>query len=210
MKQYLSIALSLVCVALVVVFIFIKQGDDVRHGTDIGTIAGFSNRLDLAQTQIALCNGKMITLSNRLVECRSASFTRSNQLADTQSTVLLQSGQITNLTRQVAGMSSENQSLVRRVMELTNQVAGLTGQIAASEAGLAEAGRNYGLLENRLRRDVAERIVVERKFNNPSELQAQLQNLKTNPARVISTESILAGLDIEVNSNGTYYVISPN
>lgn len=210
MKQYLSITLSLVCVVLVVVLVFVKQGDDARHGTDIGTIAGFSNRLDSAQTQIALCNGKLITLSNRLVECRSASFALSNQLADTQSTVLLQSGQITNLTRQIAGMSSENQSLDRRVMELTNQVVGLMGQIAASGASLVEAGRNYGLLENRLRRDVAERIVVERKFNNPSELQAQLQNLKTNPARVISAESILAGLDIEVNSNGTYYVISPN
>jgi len=56
---------------------------------------------------------------------------------------------------------------------------------------------------------VAERVVVERKFYNLSELQAQVQNLKENPFYAISPESIYAGLDVEVKSN-TLHVISPN
>jgi septal ring factor EnvC (AmiA/AmiB activator) len=107
-------------------------------------------------------------------------------------------------------MESENQTLGRRVMDLTNQVAGLTSQIALTEASLNQANKDYALLENRLRRDVAERIVVERKFNNLSELQAQMQKLKKNPADVISSESIYAGLGVEVKSNGTFHVISPD
>ena len=56
---------------------------------------------------------------------------------------------------------------------------------------------------------MAERVVVERKFNNPSELQAQMQYLKKHPAGVISADSIYAGLDVEVKSNAVH-VISPN
>jgi len=56
---------------------------------------------------------------------------------------------------------------------------------------------------------VAERVVVERKFNNPPELKAQLENLKQNPAGVISAEGIYAGLDVEVKSN-SFHVISPD
>jgi septal ring factor EnvC (AmiA/AmiB activator) len=107
-------------------------------------------------------------------------------------------------------MESENQTLGRRVMDLTNQMASLTGQITLTGASLDQANTNYALLENRLRRDVAERIVVERKFNNLLELQAQMQKLKKNPADVISSESIYAGLGVEVKSNGTIHVISPD
>ena len=102
-------------------------------------------------------------------------------------------------------------------MSLTNQFAGFTNQIALIEASLAQtnkdlvqACKDYALLENRFRIDVAERTVVERKFNNPPELQAQLKKLKRNPAGVVSAESIYAGLNVEVKSNGWCHVITPN
>jgi chromosome segregation ATPase len=136
--------------------------------------------------------------------------TFSNHLIEAESAMVLSTEQITNLTRQVAEVESENQTLGRQVMDLTNRVAGLTSQIASNEASLNQANKDYALLENRLRRDVAERVVVERKFNNLSELQAQMQKLKKNPAEAISAESIYAGLDVEVKSNGTLHVISPN
>jgi chromosome segregation ATPase len=187
-----------------------KRGDNAQHENDAGAIAGFSNQLTSAQGQIASCNGTILTLSNRLDESLSASLTLSNHLIEAESTIVLDTKQITNLNRHVAEMESENQTLGRRVMDLTNQVAGLTSQIALTEASLNQANKDYALLENRLRRDVAERIVVERKFNNLSELQAQMQKLKKNPADVISSESIYAGLGVEVKSNGTFHVISPD
>jgi hypothetical protein len=104
-------------------------------------------------------------------------------------------------------VESENQTLGQRGMDLTNQMAGLTMQIALTGTNLDQANKDYALLENRLQ-DVAERIVAERKFNNLLELQAQMQKLKKNPADVISSESIYAGLDVEVKSNGTLHVIS--
>ena len=210
MKQFLSTALALVCTALVISLIVMKRGDNAQHENDAGAIADFSNRLDSAQIQIATCKGTILTLSNGLDESRSASLTLSNHLIEAESTIVLDTEQITNLNRHVAEMESENQTLGQRVMDLTNQMAGLTSHIALADASLDRANKDYALLENRLRRDVAERIVVERKFNNLLELQAQMQKLKKNPADVISSESIYAGLGVEVKSNGMFHVISPD
>jgi chromosome segregation ATPase len=210
MKQYLSTVLALVCAVLVISLIVMKRGDNAQHENDAGAIVNFSNQLDSAQIQIATCKGTILTLSNSLDESRSASLTFSNHLIEAESAIVLDTEQITNLNRQVAEAESENQTLGRRVMDLTNQMAGLTRQIALTETNLDQANKDYALLENRLRRDVAERIVVERKFNNLSELQAQMQKLKKNPAAAISSGSIYLGLDVEVKSNGTLHVISPD
>jgi hypothetical protein len=208
MKQYLSTVLALVCTVLVISLIVTKRGDEARHENDAGAIADFSNQLTSAQAQIAAGNGMILVFSNRLDESRSAALTFSNHLIEAESAMVLYTEQVTNLNRQVAEVESGNQSLSRRVMELTNQMAGLTSQIALTETNLDQANKDYALLENRLRRDVAERIVMERKFNNLSELQAQMQKLKKNPADVISAGSIYAGLDVEVTSNGAFHVIS--
>lgn len=213
MKQYLPTALALACLVLVIALFMTKRGDEERHGNDVAAIADFSNQLWSAQTQIAINNGTIITLSNYLGDARSAVSTFSNQLAEAESTATLGADQITNLNQRVAVLESENQTLsqtlAQNVMNLTNQIAGLTNQLAATRASLAQANKNYDRLENRFRRDVAERLVVERKFNNLSELKAQMQNLERNPAAEISAGSIYAGLDVEVKSN-SFYVIAPN
>ena len=209
MKLYLPILLALACAVLVISLIVMKRGDNAWHENDAGAMADVSNRLASAQAQIATGNETILSFSNSLDESRSASLTFSNRLIEAESAIVLDMEQITNLNRHVAAMESENQTLGLRVMDLTNQMASLTSQIASNEAGLNQANKDYALLENRLRIDVAERIVVERKFNNPLELQAQMRKLRQNPTDVISSERIYAGLDVEVKSN-TFHVISPN
>ena len=209
MKHLLSTALALVCIALVISLVVTKRGDNVQRESDAGAVTDFSNRLDSAQIQIATYRGAMLTLSNYLDESRVVSLTLSNHLAEAGSTVARDTEQITNLTRQVAEVTSENQALRQHAADLTNQLADLTSQIALTGTRLAQANMDYALLENRLRRDVAERAVVERKFYNLSELQAQMEKLKNNPGGEVSAGSIYAGLDVEVTSNGVH-VISPN
>jgi chromosome segregation ATPase len=212
MKLYLPVALALVCIGLIISVVMMKRGADAQHEADAGTITDCSNRLDSAHTQIAFCIGTMLTLSNRLDESRSASLTFSNHLREAESALAFDAEQITNLTRRVAEVESENQTLQtasQRLMDLTNQMAGLSRQMALTETNLAQADKDYALLENRLRRDVAERLVVERKFYNLAELRAQMERLRTYPGGDVSAESIYAGLDVEVKSN-TVHVISPN
>ena len=214
MKQYLSIALTLTCAVLVMSLIVVKSGDNTQHENDAGMIAGYSNRLDSAQTEIAFGNGRILILSNSLDESWSAALMFSNNLVEAQSTAARDAGQITSLNQRVAGAESDNQTLTRRVADLTgqltNQMASLTQQLTSAMAGLDQANANYALLENRLRRDVAERLVMQRKFYNLSELKAQMETLKDDPfAPHISEQRIYAGLDVEVRSNSVY-VISPN
>jgi hypothetical protein len=216
-KYFLSIALSLACIALVIFLVVIKSGDTARQESDAAAIADFSNRLDTAQSQVVAGNGTILTLSNSLDESQSATLTFSNQLTAADAAIALDADQLTNLSQQVAEMTAvklENQTLTQHVMDLTNQMASqtiaLTKQTALAEAGLKQADANYVLLENRLRRDVAERLVIQRKFYNLSELQAQMERLKDDPfTPQVSEQSIYAGLDVEVLSN-TFHVISPN
>jgi chromosome segregation ATPase len=214
MKQYLSLALTLACAVLVISLIVVKSGDNKQYENDAGVIADYSNRLDSAQTEIAFGNGRILTLSNNLDESWSAVVTFSNHLVEAQSTAGRDAEQITSLNQQVVRVESDNQTLTQRVADLTgqltNEVASLTQQFTSAKAGLDQANANYVLLENRLRRDVAERLVMQRKFYNLSELKAQMETLKEDPfAPHVSEQSIYAGLGVEVQSNALY-VISPN
>lgn len=217
MKTYLIAVLAFACIALAVVLTMTKQSDNAQIESDAGTLEDCSNRLDTAQSKIATRDGSLLTLSNSLAECAAASLVLSNQLTDAQSTNALQTEQITSLNQQVAAAAAENKTLGATILDLTNQMAALTQRIALTETSLAQtnqvliqAHKDYSLLENRLRRDVAERVVVERKFYNLEELRNQIDNLKQSPFDEITAEKIYAGLDVEVNSNGTVHVLSPN
>ena len=213
MKQYLPIALALACAVLVVSLVVMKRGDNARHESDAGAFADVSNRLDSARLQVAGCVGTLVTLSNTLNESQSASLTFSNQLMEAQSAIVRDAEQLTNLTAQLASVESEKQTLDRSIVDLnsrmTNQVVALMNQLASTQTNLNQLTKSFVLLEDRFRRDVAERVVAERKFNNLSELQAQMKYLEKNPAKVITAEGILAGLDIVVKSNA-FYVYSPD
>jgi chromosome segregation ATPase len=190
-----------------------KRGDNAQHESDAGAFADVSNRLESARMQVAGCEGTLVTLTNTLNENRSASLAFSNQLMEAQSAVARDAEQITNLTVQLAVVESEKQTLDQSIVDLnsqmTNQVAALMSRLASTQTNLAQLTKGCVLLEDRFRRDVAERVVAERKFNNLSELQAQMKYLEKNPAKVITAEGILAGLDIVVKSNA-FYVYSPD
>jgi len=212
MKNYLSMALALACAVLVISLVMMKRGDDAQHESDAGAFADVSNQLNSAVAEIATCNGTILTFSNSLSESQSASLTFSNQLMEAQSTIAQDAEQITNVSQRLAAVESEKQTLDQRVMDLnsqmTNQIADLAGRLATTRTDLDQLTKGCLLLEDRFRRDVAERVVAERKFNNLSALQDQMKYLKKNPAGAITAEGIYKGLDIVVKSN-TFYVYSP-
>ena len=216
MKSYLTIALAIVSVLLAIALTMIKMNDTAQLDTATGTITDYSNRLDSAQSQIAVRDGSLLTLSNSLAECGAAALAVSNELTQAQATGVLQTEQIAKLNRQVADSASANEALNRNVASLTNQLAGLMSRQTQTETNLAKANetlvqakRDYALLQNRFLRDVAERTVVERRFNNLAEVQAQAKKLQKYPTLWVTPESIYASLNVEVPSNGVAHVIAP-
>jgi len=189
-----------------------NRNHNALHEIDAAAIVDTSNQLYSAHSEIVACKKTIAAFSNQLETCQSASLTTSNQLVEAKAARAAATEEIAALkqqsTQQAAQFESEKQTLAERVGSLTNQMAGLTNQLASARTNLDLANKEYALLENRFRRDVAERVIVERKFNNDSELKAQLEFLKWNPKLKISEDRIREGLNVVVKSN-ICYVISP-
>ena len=216
MKTYLTIAFAVLSVVLAAVLFATKNSDNAQIAADAGVIVDFSNRLDTAEMHVSVRNGTLIILSNTLAECQSASAVFSNRLTEAQAMLALNAEQINKLNQQVTAGNTESLALNQRVTRLTNQVAELSGQFALTQTNLAQttqdlaqARKDYTLLDNRFRRDVAERVVVERKFNTYAEVEAQTKKLWSKSMPLATPESIYAGLNVEVKANGAH-VITPN
>lgn len=214
MKEYFSTALVLACIGLVIAVVVTGRNDRARHENDVSIIEGFSNQLSSAKRELTVRQESILTFSNDLHKSQADVTTLSNRLMEAESNLARDRKQVTNLTIQVAQAKSEKQALAGRIVNLTRQVAALTERTASAEDRLKQSTKdwtkNYSLLEDRLRSDVAQRLIVERRFNNVSALQLQLERLKKNPAWPLSAKDIYAGLGIEVESNGAFQVLSPD
>ena len=217
MKLFLPVVLGIVSVVLIAALFMTKQSDNTQIDTDTAAIADLSNQLSSAQSQLAANSDAIITLSNSLTASLSSSLTISNALADSQAVVARDGEQITNLQTQVTTLTTDNQALSQQTALLTNQLTAVTQQLTVTQTNLTGANKtlaqentDYVNLEDRFRMDVAERLVMQRKFYNISELQEQLARLKENPAWQITPDMIYAGLDVQVTSNGTFHVMTRN
>jgi chromosome segregation ATPase len=217
MKSILLVILGIVSLALAVTLYLTKQSDSAQHTTDGAAILDLSNELSTAQAQYAANSDTIITLSNSLAQAQSGSLALSNQLADSKSALVRDADQIASLNTTVSEIETTNQVVNQRATALAGQVTALTQQLSLTQTNLAgvnealaQANDQYGLLENRFRINVAERVVMQRKFYNRRELQKQLDSLKNFPSVEVSDDMIYAGLDVEVRSNGTFHVIKPN
>ncbi len=217
MKSILLVLLGIVSLTLAYILYTTKQSDTTQHNTDSASILDLSNDLNSVQAQVAASSVTINTLSNSLVDSQSTSLSLSNQLADSQSTLSHNAEQIASLNTKVAEMETTNEAATRHATELAGQVTTVTQQLSMVQTNLsdtskelAQANKDYYLLENRFRTTVAERVVIQRKFYNPQELQAQLERLKMDPSGEVTADMIYAGLDVEVRSNGTFHVLDPN
>ena len=217
MKHLSSVILGLVCLGLAVSLFVSKRNNDAQHESDAEAITSVSNLLSSCQTEVAAFKEEAITLSNRLETCQSTSLTLSNELMEGKSALATTKEgldrQITDLNRQITRQTTqsetEKQASNQRIADLANQNAELTNQIASARASLLQANKDYVLLDNRFRRDVAERVIVERKFNNRTELKAQIEYLLWNPSKEISEDRIREGLNVVVGRSNLCYVIAP-
>ena len=213
MKYLLSVILGLACLGLAIALFSSKRDSDAQHEKDAETISSASNLLSSAWKEVAAIKGNVLTLSNQLETSQTTSLTYSNQLIEAKSTLATTKEgferQITDLKQQSTQLETEKQASSQHIAELTNHISDLTNQIASAQTNLLQANIDYALLENRFRRDVAERVIVERKFNNRQELKAQLENLQYNPTKEISEDRIREGLNVVVGRSNVCYVIAP-
>jgi len=216
MKHLSTVILGLLCLGLGVSLFVSKRHHDTQHDKDAEAITSTSNLLSSSQMELAAIKGDVIAISNRLETCQSTSLTFSNELTQAKSALATAKEgfekQATGLNQQAAQQRTQletgRRASSQSITLLTHQIAELTNQIASARASLLQANKDYVLLDNRFRRDVAERVIAERRFTNRIELKAQMEYLQKNPSKEISEDRIREGLNVEVRSN-LCYVIAP-
>jgi len=216
MKNLLAIFFGLIAVVLGVVLYMTKSGDNTQIASLNNSLSDCSNRLDIVNAQVTVRDTELYTLSNNLVAACAAVTDVSNQLGQAQSAIDDQKQQATKLNAQLTDLGAQNDALNRSLVDSTNQLIAANqlqqatrASLEQTNAALVQLQSDYSVVGQRLREDVAARLVLERKFRNPAALQEQLDNLKYSPEDVITTEKIYAGLNVLVSSNGSVRVLSP-
>lgn len=198
--------LTVACIGLAVALVTIKSQLDEQQAQSASTISEFSNRLVDARDQINGLNQVNLILTNNLADSRQQSLAISNQLtgklADTinllsSTTASLQDArqQVTNLNTRIAGLEVENSTLDERANSLSNTIVSLDSQIAITQKKLATATTNNEFLAKELKRQLAEKAELERKFNDLAEVRAQVHKLRMDLLTARRLEWMREGTD---------------
>jgi len=179
MKTRLGIViLIVVCVGLVVALVAGKKRADIQQKKDADTILDFSNQLTTANVSLDELRQVNLTLTNDLDAARQMLTTLSNQYTATSTSLSNTTAALKTAQDQIADLEAQNQALDQQVAGMTNTIANLSRQIAETQMQLVESETNNTFLENELKRQVAEKAELERKFNNLSQIRAQVRKLR--------------------------------
>ncbi len=207
------IFLVLALLALAIWLFATKQQSDDLHTKDVSSIVGFSNQLvvasaditelrqvnleltndlSLTRSQLAVAHEKIEQLSNSLIGVEVT-------LENTSALLAIAQNQITNLHVKMTDLEWHNKTLEQNALELTATIAQLNTTIAETEKKLAKETKNRTYLEKELQKQIALRNELESKFNNLTEVRAQIRKLRDEK---IMTDRIAVMKDPTVGKKG--------
>jgi DNA repair exonuclease SbcCD ATPase subunit len=212
--------LAVVCAGLAVALVVIKGQADKQQTASASTIGDFSNQLVKAAGSIEDLKQANLTLNNDLATNRQVSLALSNQLASqlvslsaqladatgslatataslqgAQQQISTLNGSITNLNEQITDLEAKNQALDQRASSLSNTIVSLDSQIAATQLKLASSETNNAFLDGELKRQIAQRTELERKFNDLVVVRAQVTKLRDDLIAAQRLEWMREGID---------------
>ncbi|HEX5399847.1 MAG TPA: hypothetical protein VFY06_12460 [Verrucomicrobiae bacterium] len=205
--------LAVACAGLAIALVVVERQSSDQAKASSGTITEFSNQLVDAHEQIIGLNQANLSLTNALAASREQSLAVSNQLteklADTAgllstTTAALQDArqQVTNLNTHVTGLNAriadlemQNATLDQRASSLSNMIASLDSQISITQMKLATSTTNNEFLARELKRQLAEKAELERKFNDIAEVRAQIRKLHYEQIAARRLEWMREGID---------------
>ena len=186
------ILLGLVCLGLGIALFVVKKRAMERQAHDADKIGYYSNEwvtttknlddqrqvtavyerdLDEKKKALAELSNSMSQVSANLTETTTAFSQAEASLKASQEEVAKRDAKIVELENQ-------NQALDLRAAELSGAITNLTVQIAETRKKLVSSEGNRAYLESQLQRLLAEKVELERQFNDLSVLRAQVRKLK--------------------------------
>lgn len=181
MKSRLGIVVLIVIfVGMVVALVMEVNRADTRQKRDSETILDFSNQWATANINLDQLRQVNLILTNNLVAAQQTLTVLSNQYVATSVSLSNTTTALKSAQDQIADLESQNQALDQQVTSMTNTIDNLSAQIAATQMKLVESETNNVFLESELKRQVAEKADLERKFNNLSQVRAQVRKLRND------------------------------
>ncbi len=178
------IVLGVVLVGLAIALVVTKKSADGWQAQNTASIMDFSNQLVMANSQLNDLHQDNLMLTNDLVTASQTLETISNQLTEatnqlTDAKTELESTQsrVALLKSRVADLEPQGQELVARAGSLSNNIAALDAQIAEAQQQLAASQTNNAALAAKLQQQMAQRVELERRFNDIDEVRAQQSSL---------------------------------
>ena len=194
--------LLVACVGLAVALVIFKAQTKQQQQKATDTILDLSNQLGEANGSITDLRQTNFKLNSDLATNRETVSELSNHLAETAGTLASTAAalmgseqQITNLNQRIADLEAQNQSLDQRADSLSNTIASLNTQITLTQIKLVTSQTNNAFLEAELKRQVAQREELERKFNDLKVVRAQVAKLRTDLLVARRLEWIREGID---------------
>ncbi len=96
--------------------------------------------------------------------------------------------------KQISQLEGEREDLTKKMDGLTDQITGLNGKIAETEKKLATSEGNREQLQRELKRLLAEKAELERKFNDLAQLRDQVRKLREELSVARRIDMIRRGL----------------
>jgi chromosome segregation ATPase len=172
------IILVLVCAGMIVALVAEKNHADTQQRTASDTIFDFSNQLTTASANLDELRQVNLMLTNDLDASRQTLTILSNQYVATSTSLSNTAVALKTAQDQITELETQNQALDQRVADMTNTIDNLSTQIAETQMKLVETETNNTFLEDELKQQVAQRADLERKFNNLTQVRAQVRKLR--------------------------------
>ena len=102
--------------------------------------------------------------------------------------------EVVKLNTKITDLETQNQALDKQAGDLTNALNNLTVQIADTQKKLAASEGDKAFLEKELKRLTAEKVELERQFNDINVLRAQVNHLRDELSIARRVEWIRQGL----------------
>lgn len=179
MKRTLGIVvLVILCIGLVVALVVGKNRSEIQQKKDADTIFEFSNQLTTANADLDKLRQVNLILTNDLDASRRTLITYSNQYVVSSATLSNTEAALQGAQTQISDLEARNRALDQRAAEMTNTIANLSAQITETQMKLVTSETNNAFLESELKHQLAQRAELERKFNDLSQVRAQVRKLR--------------------------------
>lgn len=183
------VVLAALCLGLGVALLFSRKQATEEKQKDTGTITQLSN--SWADTEGKLQEQKQVTLTleqdhkQQLAELTNRYSELSNQyavvagtLAKTEDSLKAAKEEVAQRDVKITELEQQNRDLDQRALDLSGALTNLTAQITATQDKLARSEGDKAFLEQELKRLMAEKADLERKFNDLVLVRAQVGKLR--------------------------------